>query len=52
MLNRFGFVDLFNKYSEDVVKECQKYLREETVKAIKRVNIKQYLIKRRLSKAE
>ena len=52
MLNRFGYVDLFNKYSEDLVKEAQNYLRQETVKAVKRVNIKQYLSKRRLSKAD
>jgi hypothetical protein len=52
MLNRFGYVDLFNKYSEDMVKESQRYLRQETVKAVRRVNVKQYLSKRRLSKAE
>jgi hypothetical protein len=51
MLNRFGYVDLFNKYSEDLVKEGQEYLRQETVKTLERTNIKQYLVKRRLSKS-
>ena len=52
MLNRFGYVELFNKYSEDIVKKAQQYLRNETVAQLKKVNLKQYLSHRRLAKAE
>jgi hypothetical protein len=52
MLNKFGYVELFNKYDEDMVQKAQEYLRKETVKAVKNVNIKQYLSHRRLSKSE
>jgi hypothetical protein len=52
MLNRFGYVNLFNKYSDELVNEAQQYLRKETIKAFKKVNIKQYLSRRRMVKAE